>query len=707
MNNRDGILHSATRVSILLALLLALIAVPLAAQSVLTPHDVARIRVVSEAMISPDGAQIAYVLSVPRNAMSEDDGPAWAELHLIGADGKSRAFVTGAVNVSAVAWTPDGKNISFLARRAGDRGNSIYVIPADGGEARRVWGVESSISSYSWSPDGKRVAFVATEPEPEARRKMRERGFNQDVYEENLRFARVWVVEPAAAGAKPKMLDLPGHALDVQWSPAGGKLAVVLTPTPLVDDDLMNRKVHVVDADSGAGLAKIETPGKLAAVAWSPDGKNIAMSSAADRNDPAAGRLMVVSATGGAPKDLLPNYEGHVAGIAWQSNDTVMFIGDEGVWTTFGKVSLNGERKTLIPTGGRILDRFTLSRDGLSAAFVGQSDHRPSDVFAMKHGDAEPKRLTDVNPWLAQKKLAPQEVVKYKARDGLELEGLLIFPLDASVEFQRWVAREKTGGAIVSSSSGQESKRFPLILVVHGGPESRYANGWLTSYSNPGQVAAARGFAVFYPNYRGSTGRGVAFSKLSQSDPAGKEFDDCVDAVDHLIATGLVDKSKVGITGGSYGGYATAWGATFYSDRFAAGVMFVGISDKIAKFGTTDIPQEESLVHALHYPWDNWQKFLERSPIYYAQKNHTPLLILGGMDDPRVHPSQSLMLYRYLKTINHAPVRLVRYPGEQHGNRRAASRLDFSLRMMQWMEHYLKGPGGAAPPPDVDYAEPK
>jgi dipeptidyl aminopeptidase/acylaminoacyl peptidase len=684
MKNRDGILHFAARISILLTLTLVLAALPLAAQSVLTPHDVVRIRLVGDAVISPDGAQIAYVLSVPRNPMNEDDGPAWAELHLLGADGKSRAFITGAVNVSAVQWTPDGKNISFLSRRAGDKGNSIYLIPADGGEARRVWGGETSISSYSWGPDGKRVAYVATEPEPEARRKMRERGFNQDVYEENLRFARVWVVEPSAVGARPRLLDLPGHALDAQWNPAGAKLAVVLTPTPLVDDDLMNRKVHVVDADSGAVLAKIETPGKLGQITWSPDGKMLAMISAADRNDPAAGRLMVVPATGGAPKDLLPNYEGHVGSIAWQSNDTVMFIGEEGVWTTFAKVSLAGERKTIIPTGGRILDRFTLSRDGLSAAFVAESDHRPSDLFAMKHGDAEPKRLTDVNPRLVQKKLAAQEVVKYKARDGLELEGLLIRPLDEV-----------------------KGQRYPLILVVHGGPEARYANGWLTGYASPGQIAAARGFAVFYPNYRGSTGRGVAFSKLSQSDPAGKEFDDYVDAVDYLIAAGLVDKSKVGITGGSYGGYATAWGATYYSDRFAAGVMFVGISDKIAKFGTTDIPQEESLVHALQYPWDNWQKFLERSPIYHAQKNHTPLLILGGTDDPRVHPSQSLMLYRYLKTINRAPVRLVRYPGEQHGNRRAASRLDYSLRMLQWMEHYLKGPGGAAPPPEVEYAEPK
>ncbi len=685
MKNRFAVLPFAARVSISFALLLVLTALPLAAQSVLTPHDIARIRVVGDVVISPDGAQIAYVLSVPRNPMTEEDGPVWAELHLLGADGKSRAFITGAVNVSAVQWTPDGKNIAFLARRAGDRGNSIYVIPADGGEARKLAGTETSISGYTFCPHMRHVAYLAQEAVPEARRKLAERGFNQEIYEENLRPVRVWMAELDASGAagKPRMIDLPGSASSITWSPAGEKIAVALAPTPLVDDDLMNRKVYVFD-EEGKILAKIDNPGKLGQFAWSPDGKNIAMISAADRNDPAAGRLMVAPPTGGALKDLLPNYPGHVGAIAWQGNDTVMYIGDEGVATTFEKISLSGERKTIIPASGRILDRFTLSKDGLSAAFVGESDHRPSDVFAMKHGDAGAKRLTDVNPWLAQKKLATQEVVKYKARDGLELEGMLIRPLDEV-----------------------KGQRYPLILVVHGGPEARYANGWLTGYSNPGQMAAARGFAVFYPNYRGSTGRGLAFSKLSQSDPAGKEFDDYVDAVDHLIAAGLVDKAKVGITGGSYGGYATAWGATYYSDRFAAGVMFVGISDKIAKFGTTDIPQEETLVHALHYPWDNWQKFLERSPIYHAQKNRTPLLILGGTDDPRVHPTQGMMLYRYLKTLNQAPVRWVRYPGEQHGNRRAASRLDYSLRMMQWMEHYLKGPGGAAPPPDVDYTEPK
>jgi dipeptidyl aminopeptidase/acylaminoacyl peptidase len=135
--------------------------------------------------------------------------------------------------------------------------------------------------------------------------------------------------------------------------------------------------------------------------------------------------------------------------------------------------------------------------------------------------------------------------------------------------------------------------------------------------------------------------------------------------------------------------------------------MFVGVSDKISKVGTTDIPDEEFYVHALKRPWENWQFFLERSPIYYAERCKTPLLILHGKDDPRVNVGQSRELYRHLKVRNQSPVRLVLYPGEGHGNRRAASRLDYNLRMLQWFEHYLQGAGGEMPAYDLDYAEQK
>lgn len=206
--------------------------------------------------------------------------------------------------------------------------------------------------------------------------------------------------------------------------------------------------------------------------------------------------------------------------------------------------------------------------------------------------------------------------------------------------------------------------------------------------------------AVFYPNYRASTGRGLEFLKSGQGDLAGKEFDDIVDGVDHLVEEGIADPDRVGVTGGSYGGYATAWMSTYYSSRFAAGVMNVGISNNISKWGTSDIPEELYLVHARERIWNAWNDFLERSPIYHVENAETPLLIAAGKEDTRVHPSQSLELYRHLDVRKpEVPVRLVQYPGEGHGYTRSTAQLDFQLRMLRWFDAYLKddGPKPKAP----------
>jgi dipeptidyl aminopeptidase/acylaminoacyl peptidase len=665
-----------------LAPLLFLAAWPLAVAQTLSPFDVARIRSVGSVAISPDGSRIAYTLSVPRRVLDEEDGAAWAELHVVGREGPARPFVAGAVNVADIAWTKDGREICFIAKRGKDEYRCLYAIPADGGEARKLLCHDADITSYSLSPDGKRVAFLASDESSKKRKDLEKKGFNQQVYEESARPVRVWVGTTEPGGAKPKTLEVPGSASELRWSPAGSLLAVALAPTSLVDDSYMRRRIAILDADSGKMAARIDNPGKLGQIAWSPDGKNLAYIAGADGNDPSAGRLMTAPAGGGAPRDLLPGYQGNVARVAWRDAGTVIFLGDEGVETVLGEVSRDHPDRASKRAFGVSVASFDLSRDGKVVAMAAQGPKHPSEVFLWTTSERAPRRLTTSNPWLSGMRLAPQEVVKFAARDGLALEGLLIHPLD-----------EKKG------------ERYPLILAVHGGPEGHYRDGWLTSYSDAGQVAAARGFAVFYPNYRGSTGRGVAFSKMGQGDPAGKEFDDLLDAVDHLVGTGLVEKTKVGITGGSYGGYATAWCSTRYSDRFAAGVMFVGISDLVSKAGTTDIPMEELAVHARRWPWEDWKLMLERSPIFHADKARTPLLILDGKEDPRVHPGQSLVLYRYLKIRSKAPVRLVLYPGEGHGNRLAAHRLDYNLRAIQWMEHYLKGPGGEPPPHEIEYEE--
>ncbi len=645
--------------------------------TVLTPADVARLRQVSSGAVSPDGRHIAFSRSVQRDLASEEDGGAWRELWVVDLDDRrERPFVTGAVNLSGVSWTPDGKHIAFLAKRHGDETRSLYLIPIDGGEARKAVELKTDIAAYTFASDACRVAVVAPEETPKALKEARDQGFSQQIYEEDWRYSRVWVTRVFAEEQPEAPLPIEGHVYQVHWNPRDDRLAISVTPTPAVDDTYVRQRVRIVDAESGEELVRVENPGKLGRVAWSQYGYHLAMIAAEDKHDPSAGRMMLIDPEEGTFRDLAPGLEGQVEDFVWTEPDTIVFLASQGVQTFVDRIVIQGDetqRERLIEPRGAVFTAIEQGGEGRVLGLVGSTPWHPAELFSLTEGEAHVQRLTDSNPWLARKRLAVQEVVRHTARDGLELEGVLIRPL------------------------GEASNPAPLIMVVHGGPESHVQNGWNTSYSRPGQVAAARGFAAFYPNYRGSTGRGVAFSKLGQGDAAGKEFDDLVDAVDHLIEIGVADTERVGITGGSYGGYATAWCSTRYSDRFAAGVMFVGISDKISKVGTTDIPDEEYLVHALERPWDDWQFLLERSPIYHAGDARTPLLILHGKDDPRVNVGQSRELYRHLKIRGQAPVRLVLYPGEGHGNRRAASRHDYQLRMLRWFEHYLKGEGGDAP----------
>jgi dipeptidyl aminopeptidase/acylaminoacyl peptidase len=468
--------------------------------------------------------------------------------------------------------------------------------------------------------------------------------------------------------------------------PDGNSLLVDLAPRPLIDDRYMKRRVHIVDATDGQVRAAFDNPGKLGEFGFSPDGRTVAMISAADPNDPAEGRLVVAPATGGPLKDLLPELEGHVAAFAWRDAHTVLFLSDEGVETRLGEVDLGtGREKTHVVSGAEkdgsrvpVMRKLSLSSDGSRVALVGDTPSHPREVYAADLGEVKVRRLSDNNPWLKDVDLASQEVIRSTARDGLELEGVLMRP--------------KNGG----------KEPLPMIMMVHGGPEGHRRNAWLTRYGSPGQLAAGKGYAVFYPNYRGSTGRGVAFSKLGQGDAAGKEFDDLIDALEDLIARGIVDKDRVGITGGSYGGYATGWCSTRYTEHFRAGVMFVGISNEISKGLTSEIPVEDKMVHTFYEPYSRWEFRLQRSPIFHAEKSRTALLIAGGTDDSRVHPSQSLQLYRALKLIGKTPVRYVRYPGEGHGNSRAASRDDYARRLMRWMDHFVMEKKTDLPPWELD-----
>jgi dipeptidyl aminopeptidase/acylaminoacyl peptidase len=426
-------------------------------------------------------------------------------------------------------------------------------------------------------------------------------------------------------------------------------------------------------------------PGKLGDFAWSPDGANIAFNAAKELRDHADSQLFVIAVAGGEAKNLTePDFRGHVEWVQWKDKGTIVYRSGEGTYPTLSTVSAAGGKRTVIldaKTAGVIFDSPSFTKNFKLFAFGGTAPGVPGDLFCWTAGAKEPKRLTNLHPWVADRVLGEQKVIRYPARDGLEIEGILVYP--------------------VGYNAGA---RYPLAVMVHGGPESHYSNGWVTRYSEPAQVLAGKGYAVFLPNYRSSTGYGLDFALAGYNDAAGKEFDDIADGIDYLVSAGVADKARVGLAGGSYGGYAAAWFASRYTEKVKAVCMFVGISDLTSKRLTTDIPYEELDVHSGKKIEEMWQQSLERSPIYWAHQSKTAVLIMGGAADPRVNPGQSVEFYRILKMNGHPAVRLVQYPGEGHGNARQPGRADVLYRSLDWFDWYVRDAkplDGPMPPLDI------
>lgn len=634
----------------------------------MTPEDVARIEAVGQIAVSPDGQRVAYTTTrLPDITRKQDDGRARQQLKLAWSAEHGRDYLPADMNVSAVRFSPDGKTISFIWQQK-DSKEAVWGIPVDGGGHRKLAEIaESNVLDYRWSPDGTMIYLLAEAETNAARENEKKAGFNAIVVGEEPRFNRMFAAHVGKKpDTQPRFIPVPGHVSVFEIAPDGREAIVQSAPTPEIDDSYTNKRVQFIDLASGKVRRVVETPGKIDDMEVSPDGRTLALIAATDANDPAPTTLYLVDTATAAFKPLNLGAAEAAVDAEYLPDGRLAAVIHNGVRSLVRFYDQSGQAGQEIGTGNLVATR--LEAAGGRLAVRASSASHPAELFVLDGNDL--RRWTNHNPWLAQVDLGQQRPLTYTARDGQRIEGVLIEP----------VGGVKRGGA-------------PTILDVHGGPEAHESNGWVTDYSSPGQVAAGRGYAVFLPNYRGSTAYGTAFSKQHQGDYAGKEFNDLVDARKALIDLGITDPAKVGITGGSYGGYATAWAATALSENFAAGVMFVGVSDLISKFGTTEIPREMYLVHSRKWPWEDWQNMLERSPIYHTGKAKTPLLILHGLDDTRVDPSQSLELYQTIRLRTNTPVRLVLYPGEGHGNRKAAARYDYNLRMMEWFDRYLKGVG--------------
>ncbi|KZN31627.1 peptidase S9 [Pseudoalteromonas luteoviolacea CPMOR-2] len=649
----------------------------------ITIKDIPKIQKVVSSAVSPDGESVAFTRSVPRELYVDKNGKNFTELYLVDDEGVERPYITGKVNIRNISWSADGSFIYFLTKKKTDKFTSLYRIAVNGGEAQKVLSLSgTSISKYRLSPNGKQVAILAMPAKEASEKELKKLGFMAEVYELGLKNKQLHILDLTSSekALKPTAINIEDYVSDVNWSDDASKLLVKTQPTALIDDQYMQSQWHIMDATTHKVTTSFKTEGKLGEAEFSQDGKYIAILGAEDKHDPAKGRLYIAHAKTGKVEEWIPNFMGHIGDFEWSNRKNALnFVGHVGAESFVGQIKVGSNKyKKLIKEGKLIAGKLSVSDSDKTIALTANTAKHPNEVYMLR--SKRPTRLSNSNEWLNSKRFAKQEALSFKARDGVEIGGVLIYPLDY-----------------------QAGKRYPLIMSVHGGPESHDKNGWLTSYSDPGQMGAARGYAIFYPNYRGSTGKGVDYSKLGQGDYAGKEFDDLVDMKEYLVNMGLVDTKKVGITGGSYGGYASAWGATKLTEHFAASVMFVGVSNQLSKFGTTDISNEMFLVHARSYPWQKWQWYLERSPIYWAGQSKTPLLIMHGKDDPRVHPAQSMELYRYMK-VQGKDVRLVYYPGEGHGNRKVAAQYDYSIRLMRWMDNYLIHGNKEMPDYKIDHA---
>jgi len=631
----------------------------------LTEEHVAKMQTVYNAEISDDGDYIAYLV-MDQADPTKQNKPASMHLYVYNANTEESVAYYKHSSVGEVSFRPGHQTITFTSQVPHGKGNALFEMPIKGGGATQLYQFETKISGYNWGPEGNKLVFTANKPTDQEANKL---PYEPNIKEEGLIHQKAYTINienKDEEEAQP--LQTEGSVYITKWSPDGDQIAISTAPTPLVDDYYMSQSVKIASANSREIVANIDNAGKLSDIQWSPDGDQIALLAGNDINDVIAGRIMVADAEDGAePKNIRPDFKGRFEQIDWTSGNTIHFIASESTKSGFGTIRPDGSNLDYeLGLGGPIYDNFSYANDR-RIAFVANQPSHPGEVY-YKRGKGDPERISNSNPWLDDVAMGEQTTVTYNARDGKKIEGVLIKPV------------------------GYDGGEVPTIVSVHGGPEAHYSNGWVTRYSDPGQVGAAKGYAVFYPNYRGSTGRGMDYLKSSQGDAAGAEFDDIVDGVDHLIDQGIANEDKVGVTGGSYGGYASGWMATRYSDRFAASVMFVGISDNISKWGTTDIPQEMYLVHAREWIWEdnNWMKYLKRSPIYHVDKAKTPILITYGEEDTRVHPGQSMELFRHIKVRKpEVPVRLVGYPNEGHGNRNASARYDYNIRMMRWFDTFL------------------
>ncbi|MFN8060795.1 MAG: S9 family peptidase [Vicinamibacterales bacterium] len=628
----------------------------------MTFDDVMNVNTVTDPQLSPDGKWVAYVVT----SVDMKENARNADIWLASTDRREPIrLTTHKKNDTQPRWSPDGKRVAFVSAR--DEKPQIFVMSPFGGEPEALTSSKAGVQSFQWSPDGTRIAYVAEDdPTPEDERRQKDKDDVQ-LIDQHFRFGRLWLVD---VGTKAAATLVTGdfHVSDPQWAPDGRRLAYVTAPSPKADDGGVT-DVWVVDATSKERKKLIENDGPDAAPRWSRDGRTIAIETRdAKKGLLGQSHLAVIPSDGGRPRDVTGSFAYEPGPPVWSADDrSLYFLAQSKTVSQLYRVSATGGEPTSVHTFDGTVNGLSIARGESALAFASTNFGTPGDVYVSPSlTSVAPTKVTDHNASIRQLSLARSEVVKWTGKDGLEIEGVLFYPV------------------------GYETGRsYPLIVQVHGGPSGIWANAFPASWANAAHVWAGKGWMVFCPNPRGSSGYGEKFLLANVRDWGGGDYQDIQRGVDVLIAKGLADPSRMGQTGWSYGGYMTAWTLT-QTTRFKALMVGAGLTDMFSMYSTNDLQRILEGYFGAE-PWDDPEMYYTRSAMNFIKKARTPTLIMHGGVDQRVPIGQAQELYMGLRK-NQVPVEMAVYPREPHGLQEPRHQLDKMQREYAWFEKHVLPP---------------
>ena len=647
-----------------------------------TIDDLIELPVPRDVQIAPDGNHVAYAVSQPK---WKDNKYMW-QLWLIKTEeeAKARQLTFAKQSSFSPRWSPDGEWLAFLSRRAGDKYTQIYRMSPFGGEAERLTELNTSATSIMWSPDGKYIAYRTVESESDADQKREEKYGDYHVEDEDYNYYHLWIF----CLSDKKSRKLTGgddfHVTSFAWAPDSSRIAFSARPTPDMKDWDRSR-IYVVELDSLERTAL--TPEGCSAPRWSPDGQQIAFARYGSPSYYTNNQICVMDAKGGEIRVIPTTFDEDIYLDKWGTDGIYFDARQRTMSHLFRMDPQSGEitQLTAKDIPGWTTHDYSFTSDFKRAALIASSATRYREVGIFEIEDQKGQVLTDFNKKVKEWQLGKRELLQWTSKDGTPIEGVLTKPADFPRE---------------EESDGEVEKKYPLLVIIHGGPASATRQELLDIHSRryyPIQQWVAKGGLVLQPNYRGSAGYGEAFRSLNVRNLGLADYEDIIAGVDALIAKGWVDPERVAAMGWSQGGYISAFIST-YSDRFKAVSVGAGISNWVTDYVNTDV-HNFTRQYLGNTPWEDMEIYRKTSPITYIKQANTPTLIQHGKYDSRVPIANAYELYQGLQDMG-VETKMVTFPGGHNPSKPRQAR-QIMQENLEWFNRWLwdEEPQKKATPP--------